>query len=65
VTVTARPTVGHAFTQDQAKAQIEAQGYSKVSGLRRDALGVWRGTAEKDGTVGNVTLDGKGNVTAR
>ena len=53
-----------ALTQDQAKAQIEAKGYSKVSGLRRDAGGAWRGRAEKDGLAQNVTLDRAGNVTA-
>jgi hypothetical protein len=55
---------GNAFTQDQAKAQIEAQGYSNVSGLRRDAKGIWQGKAEKDGLVGHVLLDQDGNVTA-
>jgi hypothetical protein len=54
----------HAFTEDQAKAQIEAKGYSRVSRLRKDAEGYWRGNAEKDGVEVNVTLDENGNVTA-
>jgi hypothetical protein len=58
------PAALRAQTQDQAKAQIEAKGYSKVSGLRRDIEGVWRGKAEKDGLVRNVTLDREGNVNA-
>jgi hypothetical protein len=58
------PAKGHAFTQDQAKAQIEAQGYTNVSGLRRDPKGIWQGKAEKNGLVGNVTLGRDGNVTA-
>lgn len=53
----------HAFTQDQAKAQIEAKGYLNVSELRREGSGIWRGKAEKDGGVRNVTLDREGNVT--
>lgn len=53
-----------AQTQDQAKAQIEAKGYSRVSDLRRGLEGVWRGKAEKDGVVRSVTLDRAGNVTA-
>src|ERR1700675_3635371 len=53
-----------AFTKDQAKSQIEAKGYSNVAGLRKDAEGIWRGTAEKDGLSTNVTLDVNGNVTA-
>jgi hypothetical protein len=54
-----------AFTEDQAKSQIEAKGYSSISGLRKDAEGVWRGKAEKDGLPVNVTLDGNGDVTAK
>jgi cytoskeletal protein RodZ len=53
-----------AITEDQAKSQIEAKGYSSVSRLRRDANGIWSGKAEKDGLPVNVTLDLKGNVTA-
>src|SRR6185437_1446962 len=30
-----------AITKDQAKAQIEAKGFSSVSGLRKDAEGIW------------------------
>jgi hypothetical protein len=53
-----------AFTADQAKAQIEAKEYSNVSGLRKDAKGIWRGKAVKDGLPLNVILDTNGNVTA-
>jgi hypothetical protein len=53
-----------AFTADQAKAQIEANEYSNVSGLRKDAQGIWRGKAVKDGLPVNVKLDVNGNVTA-
>lgn len=58
------PATGHALTQDQAKVQIEAKGYSNVSGLQKDSGGVWRGKAERDGLVRNVTLDLNGNVAA-
>lgn len=54
----------HALTRDQARAQIEAKGYSGVSGLRRDHQGHWLGRAEKDGSLWNVTLDDKGKLTA-
>jgi hypothetical protein len=53
-----------AITVDQAKSQIEAKGYSSVTGLQRDAKGIWRGKAVKDGFPVNVTLDLNGNVTA-
>lgn len=55
---------GRAFTEDQAKSKLETEGYSSVSGLRKDVKGTWRGKAIKDGLPVNVTLDGDGNVTA-
>ena len=58
------PSVVRAVTEDQARAQIEANGYSSVSGLRKDVEGNWRGKAAKDGLQVNVTLDTKGKVTA-
>ncbi len=54
----------HAFTRDQATAQIVAKGYLKVSKLRRESNGEWHGTAEKDGVMRPITLDRDGNVTA-
>src|SRR5258708_23154150 len=53
-----------AFTADQAKSQIEAKGYSSVSGLRKDAKGIWRGQAEKDGLPVTVTVEVNGDVAA-
>lgn len=54
----------HAFTEDQAKSQIEAKGYSSVSGLQKDSKGIWRGKALKDGKPVNVILDFQGSVVA-
>jgi hypothetical protein len=62
---TIRQSTVHAITEDQAKSQIEAQGFPGISGLRKDVKGVWRGTVVKDGSTVNVTLDEKGNVTAK
>ena len=62
---TIRRSTVHAITEDQAKSQIEAQGYPGISGLRKDAKGLWRGTVVRDGSTVNVTLDEKGNVTAK
>lgn len=53
-----------AVTEDQARSQIEAKGYSNVSGLRKDAKGTWGGRAEKDGLSVNVTLDADGDVSS-
>jgi hypothetical protein len=56
---------GSVFTTDQAKSQIEAAGYSNVSGLRKDGKGIWRGSALKDGSAVNVTLDVDGKVNSK
>ena len=52
----------NSFTRSQARARIEAKGYTKVAGLHKDKDGVWRATAEKDGKSGSVSLDYQGNV---
>jgi len=59
----AAPVKGaNSFTQSQAKARIEAKGYTKVAGLHKDQNGVWRAKAEKDGKSASVSLDYQGNV---
>ena len=54
----------NSFTQAQARARIAKAGYTGVSGLVKDANGVWQGTATKGGAKANVSLDYKGDVTA-
>jgi hypothetical protein len=59
------PVAGsNSFTEGQAKARIESRGYSKVTNLKQDDMGVWRGKAEKDQKSIDVSLDFQGNVTA-
>ena len=52
------------FTADQAKSQIEAEGYTNVSELRKDTAGRWRGKAVKEGLTLDITLDPGGKVTS-
>ncbi|HEY1877543.1 MAG TPA: hypothetical protein VGG66_08735 [Rhizomicrobium sp.] len=52
----------NSFTREEAQMQIEAKGYTNVAGLTKDQDGVWRGTAEKNGATGPVSLDYQGNV---
>ena len=61
--VTARAGA-NSFTQAQARGRIMKAGFTDVSALRKDADGVWHGTAKKDGKTMHVGLDFKGNVTA-
>ena len=52
----------NSFTEGEAKSRIEKMGFTNVSGLKKDDNGVWRGTAQHDGSPVQVWLDYKGNV---
>jgi predicted aspartyl protease len=56
------PKKAEALTQKQAMTQIEAQGYTKVSNLKKDAKGMWNATAMKDGKRVQLSLDTQGHV---
>ena len=57
------PVAGaNSFTRSEARSQIEAKGYTHVTGLRKGKDGVWRGRATKDGQSGPVSVDYQGNV---
>jgi membrane protease subunit (stomatin/prohibitin family) len=57
------PVAGaNSFTKGEATKQIEAKGYTNVSGLKKDQSGVWRGMAMKDGQKGPISVDYQGNV---
>ena len=55
----------NSYTQSEAKSRIERQGFTRVSALRKDQAGVWRGTAMKDGKSMQVSVDYQGNVNAQ
>jgi hypothetical protein len=60
------PVAGaNSFTESQAKSRLETNGFSNVSGLQKDANGVWRGKANKGGRSVDVSVDFQGNVTPR
>ncbi len=55
----------NSFTQGQARERIQDKGYTKVTGLKVDSKGVWRGKGMKDGQSVNVALDYQGNVVSQ
>ncbi len=55
----------NSFTEAQAKGRAEAYGFSTVSALVKDADGVWRGQATKDGKTVKLAVDYRGNVVAQ
>jgi hypothetical protein len=60
------PVAGrNSFTESQARSKIEEAGYSKVTDLRKDDNGVWRGKASKGGSSTSVSLDFEGNVNPK
>ena len=60
------PVAGaNSFTESQAKSRLETNGFSNVSGLQKDANGVWRGKANKGGKATDVSVDFQGNVTPK
>ena len=63
---TKAPEAGaNSFTEAQAKDRIEKAGFSQVAGLKKDAQGIWRATANKGGAKVNVSVDFRGNVTTQ
>jgi hypothetical protein len=60
------PVAGaNSFTEGQAKSRIEDKGFKNVSGLKKDANGVWRGKADQNGKAVTVSVDFQGNVVAQ
>jgi hypothetical protein len=60
------PVAGrNSFTEGQAKSKIEEAGYTKVSALKKDSNGVWRGKASKGGATTSVSVDFQGNVNPK
>lgn len=59
----AAPAKGsNSFTEGQAKSRIEAKGFTNVTGLKKDADGIWRGKGMKAGASHDVALDYQGHV---
>ena len=60
------PVAGrNSFTEGQAQSKIEAAGYTKVTDLKKDDNGVWRGKASKGGSSTSVSVDFEGNVNPK
>jgi hypothetical protein len=54
----------NSYTMAEARSHIMRKGYTRVSGLKKDNSGVWRGTAMKEGQLLHVSVDYQGNVNA-
>lgn len=54
----------NSFIESQARKRIEDSGFTDVSALVNDRLGVWTGVAKSGTNKVRVTVDYKGNVAA-
>ena len=61
-TAKAPVTGANSFTEGEARSRIEARGFANVIQLRKDEQGIWRGKAQRNGTMIDVALDFQGNV---
>lgn len=60
------PAAGaNSFTEGQAKARLEARGFSDVSPLTKGSDGIWRGKATRNGQSVDVAVDYQGNIVAQ
>ena len=55
----------NSFTEAQAKTRIAGAGFTGVSDLKKDANGVWMGTAMRAGKQQQIGFDYKGNIGAQ
>ncbi|MGH1573978.1 hypothetical protein ACRAWG_29180 [Methylobacterium sp. P31] len=55
----------NSFTEAEARRRLEKAGFHDVKDLKKDADGIWGGSAMMDGKPANVGLDFKGNVAVR
>ena len=59
----AAPVKGrNSFTMGEARRRIEKGGFTQVTGLKKDADGIWRGKGMKNGASVDVYCDYQGNV---
>jgi hypothetical protein len=59
----ANPNTAATLTEAQAKARIEARGFTNVSDLKKGGQGMWTANAMKDGKSVQLSLDARGQVT--
>lgn len=59
-----KPITSEARTTDtdMIRSKIERMGYTDVTGLSRDSLGVWRARAKRGAETVNVTVDKGGRI---
>ena len=59
-----KPITSEASTTetDMIRSKIERMGYTDVSGLSRDSVGVWRAKAKRGTEIVDITVDKGGRI---
>ncbi|WP_267360093.1 MULTISPECIES: hypothetical protein [unclassified Methylobacterium] len=55
----------NSFTEGEVRSRLDKAGFKDAKDLKKDADGIWHGTAMRDGKSTTVGLDFKGNVAAQ
>ncbi len=55
----------NSFTEGEVKSRLDKAGFKDAKDLKKDADGIWHGTAMRDGKSTPVGVDFKGNVAAQ
>jgi hypothetical protein len=56
------PSQARAGDADMIRTKIEQAGYTEVTDLSRDSMGVWRARARKGGDVVGIVVDKGGRI---
>jgi hypothetical protein len=56
------PSEARAGDAEVIRTKIEQAGYTEVTGLSRDSMGVWRARARKGGEVVGIVVDKGGRI---
>lgn len=55
----------NSFVESQARALLQAKGYTNISPLMNDKTGIWHGSATKDDRQIEVGVDYQGHIAER
>ena len=55
----------NSFTEGEVRSRLDKAGFKDAKDLKKDADGIWRGTAMHDGKTSPVGVDFKGNIAAQ
>lgn len=55
----------NSFTESETRSRLDKAGFKDAKDLKKDADGIWRGTAMQDGKAVKIGLDFKGNIAAQ